>query len=60
MSVETPIAAVVPELAALSDAITIRRLLDHTSGLESDLWDDTGANADAIAAFTARIRVWGP
>lgn len=55
ISVETPVADVVPELAPLSDEITIRRLLDHTSGLESDLWDDTGANADAIAAFTTRL-----
>lgn len=55
VSVETPVADVLPELAALPASITLRRLLDHTSGIESDLWDDMGPGPDAIAAFTARI-----
>jgi CubicO group peptidase (beta-lactamase class C family) len=55
IGLDTPVAELVPELASLSTAVTLRRLFDHTSGLESDLWDDTGANGDAISAFTARI-----
>lgn len=55
VGVDSPVAEVVPELAALPATITFRRLLDHTSGIESDLWDDAGANDDAIARFTARI-----
>ncbi len=55
LDLDTPIADLLPELAALAPAITVRRLLDHTSGLESDLWDDFGANPDAIARFVAAI-----
>ncbi|MEZ5220604.1 MAG: serine hydrolase domain-containing protein [Ilumatobacteraceae bacterium] len=55
VDLETPVADVVPELAGLSPAITFRRLLDHTSGIESDLWDDAGANDDAIARFVSRL-----
>ena len=52
---DTSINQLVPELATLTYGVTVRRLLDHTSGVESDLWDDFGANGDAIARFTAAI-----
>jgi CubicO group peptidase (beta-lactamase class C family) len=55
ISVDSPVNALVPELAALDDAITIRRLLDHTSGMQGDLWDDFGANGDAISKFAAAL-----
>lgn len=53
IALDSSVNALVPELAALDDAVTIRRLLDHTSGLQADLWDDFGANGDAISRFTA-------
>jgi len=55
IGVDTPVGALVPELADLDNGITVRRLLDHTSGLEGDLWDDFGSNSDAIARFTAAL-----
>lgn len=55
IAVDTAIGALVPELASLDPAITVRRLLDHTSGLQGDLWDDFGANGDAISRFTAAL-----
>lgn len=55
IGVDTPVSGLVPELAGLDEGITVRRLLDHTSGLEGDLWDDFGANSDAIARFTAAL-----
>jgi CubicO group peptidase (beta-lactamase class C family) len=55
IDVDTPVNTLVPELAALADGITVRRLLDHTSGLQGDLWDDFGANGDAVARFTAAL-----
>jgi CubicO group peptidase (beta-lactamase class C family) len=55
IDVDTPVNTLVPELAALADGITVRRLLDHTSGLQGDLWDDFGANSDAVARFTAAL-----
>jgi CubicO group peptidase (beta-lactamase class C family) len=55
IGVDSPINALVPELASLDEGITIRRLLDHTSGIEGDLWDDFGSNGDAISQFTAAL-----
>lgn len=55
ISVDTSINELVPELAMLDGAVTIRRLLDHTSGLQGDLWDDFGANGDAVSRFTAAL-----
>lgn len=55
IGVDTPISELVPELAGLDVAITVRRLLDHTSGLQGDLWDDFGSNGDAVARFTAAL-----
>ncbi len=55
IDVDTPVSTLVPELTALADGITVRRLLDHTSGLQGDLWDDYGANGAAVARFTAAL-----
>jgi CubicO group peptidase (beta-lactamase class C family) len=55
IELDTPVGALLPELAALHPGVTLRRLLDHTSGLESDLWDDFGADAGAIARYVATI-----
>ncbi len=55
VDVDTAVNELVPELAALGDGVTVRRLLDHTSGLQGDLWDDCGANGDAVARFAASL-----
>jgi CubicO group peptidase (beta-lactamase class C family) len=55
IDIDSSVNTLVPELADLDDAVTIRRLLDHTSGLQADLWDDFGANGDAISRFTAAL-----
>jgi CubicO group peptidase (beta-lactamase class C family) len=55
IGVDTSINELLPELASLDGAITVRRLLDHTSGLQGDLWDDFGANGDAVSRFTAAL-----
>jgi CubicO group peptidase (beta-lactamase class C family) len=55
IEVDTPVNTLVPELADLADGVTVRRLMDHTSGLQGDLWDDFGANSDAISRFVAAV-----
>lgn len=55
IGVDTPVNELVPELATLDGGITIRRLLDHTSGLQGDLWDDFGANGDAVSRFATAL-----
>lgn len=55
IGLDTPIGALVPEVATLDDGVSVRRLLDHTSGVEGDLWDDFGANGDAVSRFTAAV-----
>jgi CubicO group peptidase (beta-lactamase class C family) len=59
ISVDSPVNTLVLELAQLDDAITVRRLLDHTCGMQGDLWDDFGANGDAISRFTAALPAIG-
>jgi CubicO group peptidase (beta-lactamase class C family) len=51
LSVDTPAVELIPELAGAPLAVTVRRLLDHTSGLQGDLFDDMGANPDALERY---------
>jgi CubicO group peptidase (beta-lactamase class C family) len=55
IDIDSSVNTLVPELVSLHDAVTIRRLLDHSSGLQADLWDDFGANGDAISKFAAAL-----
>lgn len=55
----TPVVEVLPELR-LSDAevtkqVTVRHLLTHTSGIDGDVFTDTGRGDDCLERYAARL-----
>ncbi|GAB3892115.1 serine hydrolase [Kibdelosporangium lantanae] len=59
LDLDAPIVEVLPELR-LSDPdvtkkVTMRHLLTHTSGIDGDVFDDTGRGEDALAKFTTLL-----
>lgn len=59
LDLETPVVAVAPDLAASNDLafhkVTIRQLLNHTSGLDSQWWADMGVGEGARRAAARAI-----
>ncbi|MCS7255036.1 MAG: serine hydrolase domain-containing protein, partial [Thermomicrobium sp.] len=60
LALDTPVIAYLPDLEladpAAREAITLRHLLTHTSGLEGDRFDDYGYGDDALARYVAGLR----
>jgi dipeptidyl aminopeptidase/acylaminoacyl peptidase/CubicO group peptidase (beta-lactamase class C family) len=59
VSLDTPVAEVLPELR-LSDPdvtkqVTIRHLLTHTSGIDGDVFTDTGRGDDCVEKYVAGL-----
>lgn len=59
LDLDAPLTAVLPELA-LADpeaqrSVTMRRLLTHTSGIDGDIFDDTGRGDDCLEKYTALL-----
>ena len=59
LELDTPVAAVLPDLR-LSDAevtgtVTIRHLLTHTSGIDGDVFTDTGRGDDCLERYVALL-----
>ncbi|MGW6461764.1 serine hydrolase domain-containing protein [Streptomyces sp. NPDC055078] len=56
-TLETPVVELLPEFrvadAELSKAVTVRHLLTHTSGIDGDLFLDTGRGDDCVEKYTA-------
>jgi CubicO group peptidase (beta-lactamase class C family) len=62
LHLDTPIVEYLPELE-LSDkdaqeAITMRHLLTHQSGIDGDIFDDTGVGDDALKTLIAKAKDW--
>ncbi|AYF73048.1 class A beta-lactamase-related serine hydrolase [Nocardia yunnanensis] len=59
IELDAPVRRYLPEFrlgdAAATAAITVRQLLDHTSGIEGDLFLDTGRGSDAVARLVAAL-----
>ncbi|SHJ67569.1 CubicO group peptidase, beta-lactamase class C family [Nocardiopsis flavescens] len=59
LTVDTPVAEVLPEAVpsdgATTAGVTVRHLLTHTSGIEGDLFTDTGRGDDAVEKYTALL-----
>lgn len=59
LDLETPAVAIAPDLAASNDlafhGVTVRHLLDHTSGLDSQWWADMGDGSTARRAAARAI-----
>ncbi|WP_306369368.1 serine hydrolase [Nocardiopsis sp. CC223A] len=59
LALDTPVAEVLPELVPSADAttagVTVRHLLTHTSGIDGDLFTDTGRGDDAIERYVEQL-----
>ncbi|MGW6460768.1 serine hydrolase domain-containing protein [Streptomyces sp. NPDC055078] len=59
-TLDTPFAELLPEFAVadeeLTKSVTIRHLLTHTSGIDGDLFLDTGRGDDCLEKYTAACR----
>ncbi|BCJ36334.1 hypothetical protein Athai_38370 [Actinocatenispora thailandica] len=57
VTLDTPVRAILPEFrlsdAAATDAVTLRHLLTHTSGIDGDYFHDTGRGDDCLARYVA-------
>jgi CubicO group peptidase (beta-lactamase class C family) len=62
LQLDTPIVEYLPELE-LSDKdaleqITMRHLMTHQSGIDGDIFDDTGVGDDALKTLIAKAKDW--
>ncbi|RJO75641.1 serine hydrolase [Nocardia panacis] len=59
LALETPVLEIIPELrhgdSSTLDGVTIRHLLTHTSGLDGDLFGDTGRGDDCLEKYVADL-----
>jgi CubicO group peptidase (beta-lactamase class C family) len=59
LELDTPVVAVLPELrlsdAEVTRAVTIRHLLTHTSGIDGDVFTDTGRGDECLARYVAGL-----
>jgi CubicO group peptidase (beta-lactamase class C family) len=60
LQLDTPILAVLPELRLSSDglteSVTLRHLLTHTSGIDGDFFADTGRGDDNLEKFVELLK----
>lgn len=55
LELDAPLADVLPTRVAPHTPITLRHLLTHTSGLDGDLFTDTGRGDDCVERFVAEL-----
>ncbi|MBB5895548.1 CubicO group peptidase (beta-lactamase class C family) [Kutzneria kofuensis] len=59
LDLDKPVSAVLPELALgdaeVTDRVSLRHLLTHTSGIDGDVFVDTGRGDDCIARYVAQL-----
>ncbi|MFI7672725.1 serine hydrolase [Actinophytocola sp. NPDC049390] len=59
LDLDAPISEVLPELTladqAVTEKVTMRHLLTHTSGIDGDVFTDTGRGDDAIEKYVAAL-----
>jgi CubicO group peptidase (beta-lactamase class C family) len=59
VELDAPVKRYLPDFALAdadrADAVTIRHLLTHTSGIEGDVFDDVGENGDALERYVAAM-----
>ncbi|MEU7182051.1 serine hydrolase domain-containing protein [Streptomyces celluloflavus] len=59
LDLDAPIVSVLPELRladeSLTQGVTLRHLLTHTSGIDGDIFTDTGRGDDCLEKFTALL-----
>ena len=52
LDLDAPVVEVLPEVA---EQVTMRHLLTHTSGIDGDVFDDTGRGDDCVAKYVALL-----
>jgi CubicO group peptidase (beta-lactamase class C family) len=59
LSLDTPVAAMIPELRSASPTVvggvTVRDLLSHTSGIDGDIFVDTGRGDDCLERYVQQL-----
>jgi CubicO group peptidase (beta-lactamase class C family)/poly(3-hydroxybutyrate) depolymerase len=59
VDLDAPVADVLPELALANEdvakQVTLRQLLTHTSGIDGDIFTDTGRGDDAVEKYVALL-----
>ncbi|WP_410604773.1 serine hydrolase [Amycolatopsis sp. lyj-90] len=59
LALDTPIAEVLPELRladpSIAKTVTLRHLLNHTSGIDGDVFTDTGRGDDCLAKYVDEL-----
>lgn len=59
LDLDAPVIEVLPELRLRDDEltkqVTMRHLLTHTSGIDGDIFDDTGRGDDCVRSYVARL-----
>ncbi|GAB1513465.1 serine hydrolase [Actinophytocola sp. KF-1] len=59
LDLDAPVSEVLPELTladqAVTEKVTMRHLLTHTSGIDGDVFTDTGRGDDAIEKYVAAL-----
>ena len=60
LDLDAPVAEVLPELElsdpAVAKTVTMRHLLSHTSGIDGDVFTDTGRGDDCLEKYAAQLR----
>ncbi|MFG1610181.1 serine hydrolase [Actinoplanes sp. NPDC049265] len=51
LDLDAPLTDVLPELKLNADGVTMRHLLTHTSGIDGDVFTDTGRGDDCVAKY---------
>lgn len=54
---DTPVLELLPELrpSAMYEGVTVRHLMNHTSGLDGDVFTDTGRGDDCVARYVEQL-----
>jgi CubicO group peptidase (beta-lactamase class C family) len=59
LDLDKPVSAVLPELVLgdrdVTDRVSLRHLLTHTSGIDGDVFVDTGRGDDCVARYVAQL-----
>src|SRR6185312_13045214 len=51
LDLDAPLTDVLPDLKLNADGVTMRHLLTHTSGIDGDVFTDTGRGDDCLAKY---------
>ena len=63
LTLDTPVAEIIPDFAVVdadvARTVTVRHLLTHTSGIDGDVFTDTGRGDDCVELYVEKMREVG-